>query len=101
MKFMDDAHSDHERSSKRRKSQEDHFDLDLDVDFPDFNPDKSDAAPADIDDTCFSDFSEMPGLDMTKFSMLKKSPQKSPRKGGDLDVRREYYHFLCSTLIIY
>jgi hypothetical protein len=100
MKFMDDAQSDRERSSKRRKSQEDHFDLDLDVDFSDYNPDKPGTTSAEIDDTCFSDFSEMPGLDMTKFSMLKRSPQKSPRKGRDLDVRCGQYQFFSSTLTI-
>jgi peptidoglycan hydrolase CwlO-like protein len=100
MRFMDDAQSDRERSSKRRKSQEDHFDLDLDVDFSDYNPDKPGTTSAEIDDTCFSDFSEMPGLDMTKFSMLKRSPQKSPRKGGDLDVRYIQQRLPSSTLII-
>jgi hypothetical protein len=95
MKSMDGAHSDFGRSSKRRKSQEDHFDLDLDVDYSDYNPDKP-GATADFDDTCFSDFSEMPGLDMTKFSMLKKSPQKN----SELDVRCKQYHF-SSMLIVY
>ncbi|KAF2268057.1 hypothetical protein CC78DRAFT_530450 [Lojkania enalia] len=46
-----------------------------------FNPDGPDLSSLTIDDTCFSAFSEMPNLDMTKFAVLKKSPTKS----GDPD----------------
>jgi hypothetical protein len=46
------------------------------MDNTDFNPDGPEATSLDIDDTCFSTFSEMPGLDMTKFALLKQSPTK-------------------------
>ncbi|KAF2747425.1 hypothetical protein M011DRAFT_477477 [Sporormia fimetaria CBS 119925] len=43
----------------------------------DFAFDGHDATSVTMDDTCFSNFSEMPNLDMTKFAFLKKtSPTK-------------------------
>ncbi|KAF2133609.1 hypothetical protein P153DRAFT_393416 [Dothidotthia symphoricarpi CBS 119687] len=74
MKYTETTHSDSFESLKRQKMHDDDFDLDLDVDGTEFNPD---ATSADIDDTGFSMFSEMPGLDMTKFAFLKQSPTKS------------------------
>lgn len=43
----------------------------------DFHPDGPELTSVDMDDTCFSAFSEMPGLDLTKFAVLRKSPTKS------------------------
>lgn len=68
---MEDA--DLDRSHKRRKSHENQYEVNMEADITDFNPD---ATTPDIDDTRFSDFSEMPGLDMTKFASFKKSPTK-------------------------
>jgi hypothetical protein len=70
-KFIEDA--DLDRSRKRRKSYENQYEVNMEADITDFNPD---ATTPDIDDTRFSDFSEMPGLDMTKFASFRKSPTK-------------------------
>ena len=70
-RFMEDA--DVGRSHKRRKSHERQYEVNMEADITDFNPD---ATTPDIDDTRFSDFSEMPGLDMTKFASIRKSPSK-------------------------
>lgn len=71
-RFMEDA--DLGRSHKRRKSHERQYEVNMEADITDFNPE---ATTPDIDDTRFSDFSEMPGLDMTKFASFKKSPTKN------------------------
>lgn len=70
-RFIEDA--DLDRSHKRRKSHENQYEVNMEADITDFNPE---ATTPDIDDTRFSDFSEMPGLDMTNFASLKKSPSK-------------------------
>ena len=70
-RFMEDAEID--RSRKRRKSHENQYEVDMEADITEFNPD---ATTPDFDDTRFSDFSEMPGLDMTKFASFNKSPTK-------------------------
>ncbi|KAF2633584.1 hypothetical protein BU25DRAFT_405449 [Macroventuria anomochaeta] len=70
-RFMEDA--DIGRSHKRRKSHENPYEVNMEADITEFNPD---ATTPDIDDTHFSDFSEMPGLDMTKFASFRKSPTK-------------------------
>jgi hypothetical protein len=79
-RFMDDE--DLDRSHKRRKSHENQYEVNMEADITDFNPD---ATTPDIDDTRFSDFSEMPGLDMTKFASFRKSPTK---KGDVSESRR-------------
>lgn len=71
MKHMED----HEGPT-RQATQDDDFELDLGLDNTDFNPDGPDLTSADVDDTCFSNFSEMPGIDMTKFAFMKQSPAK-------------------------
>lgn len=71
-KFMEDE--DFGRSHKRRKSHERRYEVNMEADITDFNPE---ATTPDIDDTRFSDFSEMPGLDMTKFASFRKSPTKN------------------------
>lgn len=78
-RFMEDA--DLDRSHKRRKSHENQYEVNMEADITDFNPD---ATTPDIDDTRFSDFSEMPGLDMTKFASFRKSPTKN----GDVSEGR-------------
>ncbi|KAH7070298.1 hypothetical protein FB567DRAFT_217709 [Paraphoma chrysanthemicola] len=82
MKFMDEMRSERQESLTMQRSQDDKYDLDLDIDNTEFNPDGPELTSGDIDDTSFSMFSEMPGLDMTKFAFL----QKSPTKDGLLDA---------------
>jgi hypothetical protein len=82
MKFMDEIHTERQGTLTRQRSYDDRFDLDLDLDNTGFNPDGPDLTSADMDDTSFSMFSEMPGLDMTKFALL----QKSPTRNGLIDV---------------
>lgn len=77
-RFVEDT--DLDRSHKRRKSYENQYEVNMEADITDFNPD---ATTPDIDDTRFSDFSEMPGLDMTKFASFRKSPTKN----GDVSER--------------
>lgn len=76
---MDDV--DIDRNHKRRKSYENNYEVNMEADITDFNPD---ATTPDLDDTRFSDFSEMPGLDMTKFASFGKSPTKR----GDVSESR-------------
>ncbi|KAF9697243.1 hypothetical protein EKO04_004955 [Ascochyta lentis] len=71
-RFMEDEDTD--RNHKRRKSHENQYQVNMEADITEFNPD---ATIPDIDDTRFSDFSEMPGLDMTKFASFRKSPTKN------------------------
>lgn len=78
-RFIQDA--DLDRSHKRRKSYENQYEVNMEADITDFNPD---ATTPDIDDTRFSDFSEMPGLDMTQFASFRKSPTKK----GDVSERK-------------
>lgn len=79
-RFMEDAEID--RSRKRRKSHENQYEVNMEADITEFNPD---ATTPDLDDTHFSDFSEMPGLDMTKFASFNKSPTKS----GDVSESKQ------------
>lgn len=89
MKFMDEMRAERQEILTRQRSDEDKYDIDLGIDNTEFNPDGPDLTSTDIDDTSFSMFSEMPGLDMTKFAFL----QKSPTKDGLLDVG----HLHCCT----
>jgi len=82
MKFMDEMRTERQESLTRQRSYDDKYDLDLDIDNTEFNPDGPELTSADMDDTSFSMFSEMPGLDMTKFAMLHKSPTRN----GLIDV---------------
>lgn len=50
---------------------------DAGIEDTEFNPDGPELSTFDVDDTCFSTFSEMPGMDMTKFALLRKSPTKT------------------------
>jgi hypothetical protein len=94
MKFMDEMRTERQETLTRQRSYDDKYDLDLDIDNTEFNPDGPEHTSADIDDTGFSMFSEMPGLDMTKFAFL----QKSPVKDGLLDVSRYTPHPLMPVL---
>lgn len=76
MKYMEETRTESRETLTRQISQESDFGVDLGADNTDFNPDGPDLTSADMDDTCFSNFSEMPGLDMTKFAFLKQSPAK-------------------------
>ncbi|EAT90287.2 hypothetical protein SNOG_02075 [Parastagonospora nodorum SN15] len=98
MKFMEEMRTERQETLVRQRSYEDKYDIDLDIDNTEFNPDGPSLTSADVDDTSFSMFSEMPGIDMTKFAFLQKSPtkdgfldpdlrsfyqnQRSPAKGG-------------------
>ncbi|KAL1800592.1 hypothetical protein ACET3X_000934 [Alternaria dauci] len=80
MKFMEESNSRNRETPRKQTARNDKYDIDLSMDNTDFNPDGPDGPDAtslDVDDTCFSNFSEMPGIDMTKFAGLKKSPAKS------------------------
>jgi len=78
MRFMEESHSEsHERSTTY---QTNHHMPELDdtgIDDTDFNPDGPELSSLDMDDTCFSAFSEMPGVDMTKFAVLRNSPTRN------------------------
>jgi hypothetical protein len=82
MKFMDEMRTERQECLTQQRSYDDKYDLDLDIDNTEFNPDGPELTSADIDDTSFSMFSEMPGMDMTKFAFMHKSPTKV----GLLDV---------------
>ncbi|KAH7356277.1 hypothetical protein BKA66DRAFT_501826 [Pyrenochaeta sp. MPI-SDFR-AT-0127] len=82
MRLTEEARMETHETLTRQISQEDDFDIDLGMDNTDFNPDGPDITSADVDDTCFSTFSEMPGLDMTKFAFLKQSPAKDGQPGA-------------------
>ncbi|PSN67528.1 hypothetical protein BS50DRAFT_393757 [Corynespora cassiicola Philippines] len=74
MKLMEDT------PTESRESVPAHQTMDLDdtaLDFTDFHPEGPEATSLDVDDTGFSNFSEMPQLDMTKFAVLRKSPTKT------------------------
>lgn len=76
MRYMEKTHSDGHEDLAKPNAQEDDYELDFGMNSTEFNPDGPEITSADIDDTCFSTFSEMPGLDMTKFAFLKQSPAK-------------------------
>lgn len=83
MNFMEESSVTTHETYATKTSHDEDFEIDLGGDHTDFNPDGPEYTAADMDDTCFSAFSEMPGLDMTKFAFLKQSPAK----GGQPDVR--------------
>ncbi|KAF1921181.1 hypothetical protein BDU57DRAFT_488674 [Ampelomyces quisqualis] len=94
MKFVDEMRTERQETLTRSRSYDDKYDLDLDVDNTEFNPDGPELTSADIDDTGFSMFSEMPGLDMTKFAFLHNSPTKN----GLLDTPRARTQITPSTV---
>ncbi|KAH5367820.1 hypothetical protein HBI48_058250 [Parastagonospora nodorum] len=94
MKFMEEMRTERQETLVRQRSYEDKYDIDLDIDNTEFNPDGPSLTSADVDDTSFSMFSEMPGIDMTKFAFL----QKSPTKDGFLDTPRARTQMTPSTV---
>ncbi len=83
MKYMEETRPEKHHTYADLSMQRDGFETEFGTDNTDFNPDGPELTSVDIDDTGFSNFSEMPGLDMTKFAALKQSPKK-----GELpDVR--------------
>ncbi|KAF1837071.1 hypothetical protein BDW02DRAFT_544856 [Decorospora gaudefroyi] len=76
MKYMEESNTETRETLTRQSSRDDDYDLDLGMDNTDFNPDGPEATSLDMDDTCFSAFSEMPGPDTTKFAFLRQSPAK-------------------------
>jgi hypothetical protein len=80
MNFMEETRTEREEVVTQQRSYDD--DLDMDMDNTEFHPDGPELTSGDMDDTSFSMFSEMPGMDLTKFAYL----QKSPTKDGLLDV---------------
>jgi hypothetical protein len=76
MKFLDEGRGDGQETLTGQKSHDENYELDLDMDITEFNPDGPELTSGDIDDTGFSMFSEMPGMDMTKFASLQRSPAK-------------------------
>ncbi|EUC50267.1 hypothetical protein COCMIDRAFT_990 [Bipolaris oryzae ATCC 44560] len=75
MNFIE-THKENTGSVKRQSYHHAEIELDSVLDNTDMHPDGLEATSLDIDDTCFSTFSEMPGIDMTKFAALRKSPVK-------------------------
>jgi hypothetical protein len=76
MKFMEESNSRNRETPRKQTSRDCEYEIDLSMDNTDFNPDGPEVTSLDVDDTCFSNFSEMPGIDMTKFAGLKQSPTK-------------------------
>ncbi|KAF2866005.1 hypothetical protein BDV95DRAFT_672328 [Massariosphaeria phaeospora] len=70
MSIMKETHETHTERSTTYHTQKETPDLDdMGIEDTEFNPDGPDFT---VDDTCFSDFSEMPAMDM-----LRKSPTKN------------------------
>jgi hypothetical protein len=79
MKMMDETHTERHETSTSYHAQTAMVDIDdfHDIEDSEYNPDGPDHTSMTMDDTCFSNFSEMPNLDMTKFAFLKRSPTKA------------------------
>ena len=76
MRNMEQAHSAGYEPTATHRS---HDDIVGDATFDDteFSPDGPELTSVDMDDTNFSMFSEMPGIDMTKFAALRQSPTRN------------------------
>ncbi|KAH7138962.1 hypothetical protein B0J11DRAFT_31644 [Dendryphion nanum] len=78
VKVMEETRTETIETFTTRSSHTDFVDLeDTGIEDTEFNPDGPDFTSVDIDDTCYSTFSELPNLDMTKFAVLRKSPAKN------------------------
>jgi hypothetical protein len=78
MKFMEETRSESRERSTTYQTSHNMAELDdTRMDDTEFNPDGPELSSLDIDDTCFSAFSEMPGVDMTKFAVLRNSPTRN------------------------
>lgn len=76
MEFMDEGRDERQETVAKQEHIESNDVLDLDMDNAEYNPDGPELTSGDIDDTGFSMFSEMPGIDMTKFASLRQSPAR-------------------------
>ncbi|CAI6340517.1 unnamed protein product [Periconia digitata] len=78
MRMMDESHSESHQQSTTHSIRKNILDIeDTGVeDTMEYMADGPEMSSLDMDDTCFSNFSEMPGIDMTKFAMLRNSPTK-------------------------
>lgn len=79
MRIMEEKRSERHESSITYQTHDKSIGIDDfgdlgEIEDTEFNPDGPEFTTLDIDDTCFSAFSEMPNLDMTKFAVLKKTP---------------------------
>lgn len=78
MRIMEQTRSEsHEQSITHQSHSEDYSMEETGIEDADFNPDGPELTSLDIDDTGFSMFSEMPGIDMTKFAALRQSPTRN------------------------
>jgi hypothetical protein len=79
IKMMEETHTERRERSSSIHTERALADLDdfNEMEDTDFNADGPDNTSLTVDDTCFSTFSEMANLDMTKFAFLKKSPTKA------------------------
>jgi hypothetical protein len=78
MRFMEETRSEsHERSTTYQTNTHVPELDDTGMEDTEFNADGPELSALDIDDTCFSAFSEMPGVDMTKFAVLRNSPTRN------------------------
>ncbi|KAF2190954.1 hypothetical protein K469DRAFT_735875 [Zopfia rhizophila CBS 207.26] len=75
MKIMEETRSESHESHNTYHTE--NQGTNFDIEDTDFNPDGPDLTSLTVDDTCFSAFSEMPNLDMTKFAIMRKSPTKN------------------------
>lgn len=77
MRIMEETRSESHEISTTYHTSNVIADIDTAIEDTDFNPDGPELSSLDVDDTCFSTFSEMPGVDMTKFAFMRKSPTKN------------------------
>jgi peptidoglycan hydrolase CwlO-like protein len=95
MKFMEERHSESHESSTTYQTHNGMPELEeTGIEDTDFNPDGPQFSSLDVDDTCFSAFSEMPGMDMTKFAGLRNSPTRN----GLFDQVGHGYHLYATSL---
>jgi hypothetical protein len=76
MRLMDQTQGDNVNRASTHQTHSVEINIgDATFDDTEFNPDGPEFTA--IDDTSFSMFSEMPGIDMTKFAALRQSPTKN------------------------
>ncbi len=78
MRFMEEMRGEsHETSTMHHARNGIHETDNTGIEDTDFSPDGPELSSLDMDDTCFSAFSEMPGIDMTKFATMGRSPTRN------------------------
>lgn len=76
MRLMDQTQADNRERASAQQTRSVEINIgDATFDDTEFNPDGPEFTS--MDDTSFSMFSEMPGIDMTKFAALRQSPTKN------------------------